>query len=228
MKKLLLFFICSSVFADNELTIKQVGDNFDLTVDQVGYSNVIRRWQTTDTGIDGADNTIEIKQFKGSGSASDKNVLEIRKISGTGNNFALGQGYVVDSNGNFSWDGVEYGDTFAHINVTGDYNDVTMQQTTGGQDPGGHRYWLHIEGDNNTVYTKQQGGGQFINLDIFNDDNNVEIRQKNNGDHSATVKLYGTEPTSIYLLQNSWSDQTYSVTNYCYTTGGCSISVTQE
>ena len=152
----------------------------------------------------------------------------MRRVWGDGNNLALGQGWLVDSGGNFTEEtGGEYGGTFAHINVTGDNNNIAMQQTTN-QNNTGHEYWLHVEGDDNDIYTKQQGSGQFINLDIFNDGNDVSIIQKNSGSHDATVKLYGSEPTSISVLQNSWSDQSYSITQTCVTVGGCSVSVTQE
>lgn len=228
-KYILPLVLAFPVYADdNQITIQQSGDSFELDITQVGYGNIIRRWRTTDNGISGADNVITIRQHNNLGSGSDKNILEIRQVVGQGNNLVLGQGYIVDSSGNYTLDDSEYGDTFAHINVTGDYNDIKMQQTTGGQDPGGHRYHLHVEGDNNDIYTKQQGGDQYINLDIYNDGNDVEIRQKNNGDHYASVILRGTEPTSIYVMQNGWSDNTYSVTNYCYTSGGCNISVSQE
>ena len=56
--------------------------------------------------------------------------LELRRVWGDGNTLKLGQGYQVGTNGNFSIDNAEYGNTFAHINITGDYNDVLMTQRT--------------------------------------------------------------------------------------------------
>ena len=75
---------------------------------------------------------------------------------------------------------------------------------------------------------KRGGGGHYINLDIFNDSNDVFLSQTNSGSHTADVRLYGTQPTDISLIQNAGSNKSYSVTNYCYTSGGCSISVTQQ
>jgi len=63
--------------------------------------------------------------------------------------------------------------------------------------------------------------------DIYNDYNEVDLRQTNNGDHYMSVILRGTEPTDISVIQNGWNNKSYSVTNYCYTTSGCAISVTQ-
>ena len=213
--------------ADNEITIDQSGDNFDLNISQKGYSNVIKRWRSWDEGITGANNTLDIRQHKTHGGSSDQNVMEIRQINGTGNTLKLAQGWQIGTNGNFSIDNQEYGDTFAHINITGDYNDVMMTQRTNSSSSG-HQYWLHVEGDNNDIYTVQrEGGSQYINLDIYNDGNDVDLRQTNAGDHYMSVILRGTQPTDISVIQNGWNNKSYSITNYCYTTGGCSISVTQ-
>ena len=62
---------------------------------------------------------------------------------------------------------------------------------------------------------------------IYNDGNDVDLRQTNAGDHYMSVILGGTQPTDISVIQNGWNNKSYSITNYCYTTGGCSISVTQ-
>ena len=213
--------------ADNEITIDQSGDNLDLYIEQKGYSNVIKRWRSWDEGITGANNTFDIRQHKTHGSSSDQNVLELRQINGTGNTLKLAQGWQIGTNGNFGIDNSEYGDTFAHINITGDYNDVMMTQRTNSSSSG-HQYWLHVEGDNNDIYTVQrEGGSQYINLDIYNDGNDVDLRQTNAGDHYMSVILRGTQPTDISVIQNGWNNKSYSITNYCYTAGGCSISVTQ-
>ena len=115
-----------------------------------------------------------------------------------------------------------------HINITGDYNDVMMTQRTNSSSSG-HQYWLHVEGDNNDIYTVQrEGGSQYINLDIYNDGNDVDLRQTNAGDHYMSVILRGTQPTDISVIQNGWNNKSYSITNYCYTSGGCTVNVTKE
>lgn len=212
---------------DNQITIKQEGNNFELDVTQIGYSNIVKMWRTTEW-IDGVDNTVIIKQAKDRGSSADQNVIEIRRVWGDGNTLKLGQGYHVNTSGNFSIDYEEHGDTFAHINVTGDDNTVLMTQRTNSSSSG-HKYWLHVEGDDNDIFTVQrEGGSQYINLDIYTDGNDVDLIQKNDGDHYMSVILRGTEPTDIDVTQNSINNQSYSITNYCYTVGGCTISVSQN
>ncbi len=224
----LLIFFASQVIAndDNEITIKQEGDNFELDITQIGWDNIVSQWIASEK-IDGDDNEIIIKQSRDRGTSTEPNEIEIRRIWGDGNTLKLGQGYQVGTNGNFSRDYAEYGDTFAHLNITGDNNNILMTQRTNANSSG-HEYWLHLEGDDNDIYTVQrEGGSQYINLDIYNDGNDVDLRQTNNGDHYMSVILRGTEPTNVTVYQNGWNNKSYSVTNYCYTAGGCSINVTQ-
>ena len=225
----LLIFFASQAIADedNEITIMQEGDNFELDITQIGYNNVIKQW-TASEGIEGEDNTIIIKQANDRGYSYDKNIIEIRRVWGDRNTLKLGQGYQIGTNGNFSRDYQEYGDTFTHINVTGDDNNILMTQRTNGNSSG-HDYWLHLEGDDNDIYTVQrEGGSQYINLDVYTDGNDIDLIQKMNGDHYMSVILRGTEPTNVDITQASHQNKSYSVTNYCYTTSGCTINVTQN
>ena len=227
LRTTLLLLLAVPVFADdNQITILQEGDNFELDITQIGFNNIIKQW-TASEGIDGDDNTVIIKQARDRGTGTQPNTIELRRLWGDGNTLKLGQGYQVGTNGNFSRDNAEYGNTFAHINITGDYNDVLMTQRTNSSSSG-HEYWLHLEGDNNDIYTVQrEGGSQYINLDIYNDYNQVDLRQTNAGDHYMSVILNGTQPTDITVYQNGWNNKSYSISQNCHTVGGCSVSVTQ-
>ena len=228
LRLLLLLALSVPAFADdNEITIKQDGDNFELDITQIGYDNIIKQW-TASEKIAGDDNTVIIKQSRDRGTGTEPNVIEIRRVWGDGNTLKLAQGYQIGTNGNFNHDGAEYGDTFAHINITGDYNNILMTQRTNSSSSG-HEYWLHLEGDDNDIYTVQrEGGSQYINLDVYNDGNDIDLIQKMAGDHYMSVILRGTQPTTIGVTQSSNQNQSYSITNYCYTSGGCNISVTQN
>ena len=143
-----------SIADDNQITILQEGDNFELDITQIGYSNIIKQW-TSSEGIDGEDNTIIIKQARDRGNKTEANIIELRRVWGDGNTLKLGQGYQVGTNGNFTRDYAEYGDTFAHLNITGDNNNILMTQRTNSSSAG-HEYWLHLEGDDNDIYTVQR------------------------------------------------------------------------
>ena len=219
LRLLLLLALSVPAFADdNEITIKQDGDNFELDITQIGYDNIIKQW-TASEKIAGDDNTVIIKQSRDRGTGTEPNVLEIRRVWGDRNTLKLAQGYQIGTNGNFNHDGAEYGDTFAHINITGDDNKILMTQRTNSSSSG-HEYWLHLEGDDNDIYTVQrEGGSQYINLDVYNDGNDIDLIQKMAGDHYMSVILRGTQPTTIGVTQSSNQNQSYSITNYCYTSG---------
>ena len=51
--------------------------------------------------------------------------------------------------------------------------------------------------------------------------------QKGSANHNSQIKLQGTEPTTLNLLQQGSTNQTYSITQNCFTVGGCTVNVTQ-
>ena len=89
---------CNPVFADdNEITIKQEGDNFELDITQIGYNNVVKQW-TSSEGIDGSDNTIIIKQARDRGNKTQPNTIELRRLWGDGNTLKLIKYEVIEKN----------------------------------------------------------------------------------------------------------------------------------
>jgi hypothetical protein len=89
---------------------------------------------------------------------------------------------------------------------------------------------LHLAGDGNKVQVKQQSdGAKNLNLTIYNDYNDVFVRQKgNNTSHTATITLDGLYGTDLTLKQMSTTSQTYNLSQTCMTVGGCAVSVTQD
>jgi len=63
---------------------------------------------------------------------------------------------------------------------------------------------------------------------LNNNSNDVDIIQGGNATHSATVTLNGTYGTDLDLTQYSSTAQSYSLTQTCQTSGGCSVAVTQN
>jgi hypothetical protein len=114
------------------------------------------------------------------------------------------------------------------VTVTGDRNGISAQQTNQGS-TNGHSYDLNLTGDDNEVTTIQQhDGAKTINLTIYNDENDVFIRQKGAGsNHSATIELDGTYGTDLTLKQFN-STASYTLQQNCLTVGGCSVIITQQ
>ena len=72
-------------------------------------------------------------------------------------------------------------------------------------------------------------GDHYSHIYYYNtsDSSNTDVTQKGNADHNAQIVLRGNQPTTLTLLQQGSTNQSYSLTQYCVTTGGCNISVTQ-
>ena len=72
-----------------------------------------------------------------------------------------------------------------------------------------------------------QKNGQDNTLDLYisGDSNTADVVQDGNY-NTATISLTGPEPTSTTINQTGNNFST-TVTQYCATTGGCSVTVTQ-
>ena len=214
MKKVLSFLILIPTFLwavdeHNHVHIEQVGSgsvNVDIT--QIGYDNTINfsfahSGNAFDLSQTGTDNSISWVSYWGSGK---------------------------------SWGG----------DVDGTNNSETVVQT------GGATYGRHIWGNSNTVDITQNGTHTH-NIDIHTDDvdhtlsqtgtgshyshvyyygsqdgSTVNLTQKDGANHNAQIRLQGTQPTTLNLLQQGTTNQSYTLTQNCHTSGGCTISVTQE
>ena len=222
---LIVAYIMTSSFvrADNEIFIDQSGNNFAVGVEQIGANN------NATVNADGTNQQLLIVQYNDT--IVDNNVT----VDTTGNNngIKLCQGCAFDypesyTNHDYWYDNWEGGGHSIDVAVTGDSNGISAQQTNQGSTTG-HSYDLNITGDNNEVTTIQQhDGGKTIDLTIYNDENDVYIRQKGSGaNHTATIELDGTYGTDLTVKQFN-STANYSLTQNCVTVGGCSISVTQQ
>ena len=253
-----LFFFMSALEAgDNHVHIDQVndGDNFDLSIDQVGYNNKVdfsfnhsnntidllqygndNYFGYTDAwgsgyswggDIDGVGNDIEVRQ-KCSTTACNDNDFQLH-VWGDNNDVVFGQGYENNNSltPNWNYDGTEPGGNFVRLDIHGDNNEFKGSQK---QDSSSvtHDLIANIYGDDNDVYVRQmQNGNKDLTLTIYNDDNEVTINQKNNGAHNATITLNGTQPTDLSLSQVGNTTQNYTLSQNCITSGGCSVTVTQ-
>ena len=56
---------------------------------------------------------------------------------------------------------------------------------------------------------------------------NVSVLQHGTGEHTAYISVSGSYESNISLEQNSSTAQSYSLTQGCFTVGGCNVSVTQ-
>ena len=254
---LLLLLIRTETFADNAIDIKQVtsGNSNNITVnidgssnevdfsfggsgntvdiDQTGKSAYIGHTHLWGSGaswggdLDGNDNDIELKQYcNQSTCGGDEFGFH---ILGDDNNVMFGQGYELSNSADttFDQDNEEHGGHFVRLDIHGDNNNFKGSQRSNNS---GHEHSnvTYIYGDNNDVFTRQVSNvGKTINLTINNDGNDVSLNQKGSASHAATVTLSGTYGTNLDLVQQGSTAQSYSLSQTCQTTGGCSVSVTQ-
>lgn len=88
---------------------------------------------------------------------------------------------------------------------------------------------LDLTGSNLIVSVTQYGGDQSLDLTTNGNNHDVEIIQKNTGDHTATISLTNSGGAyELELLQDSTTDQTVTVNGSCATTAGCPLSITQS
>ena len=208
---LAILFLTMPVFAgDNHVHVEQVGnggDNVDLTINQIGYDNTINFSfghinNTFNFLQEGDGNSISWVSYWGSGKSWGGDV------DGVGNNEDVAQ-----------YDGATYG-----RHIWGDNNDVDVYQH------GEHTFNLDIHADDTDVDLWQEGTGSHYAHTYFYgtaDGSEVDVKQKDSANHNAQIRLQGTQPTILNLLQQGSTNQSYTITNTCYTAGGCTVNLTQ-
>tara|TARA_B100002019_G_scaffold241237_1_gene217160 strand:+ start:3035 stop:3730 length:696 start_codon:yes stop_codon:yes gene_type:complete len=206
--------IVAPVFAgptdDNHIHVEQLngGDNVELNLQQLGYGNTIN------FSFDHANNEFNITQY-GVG-----NSVSWVSYWGSGKNW----GGDVDGSGNtetvVQYDGATYG-----RHIWGNNNEVDIYQS------GDHTHNLDIHVDGVTHEGWQEGTGTHYSHVYFygtSDDSVTDVMQKGSGNHNAQIRLQGTEHTTLNLLQQGSTNQSYTLTQNCYTAGGCTVNVTQQ
>ena len=219
---------------DNSVYFSVGGNNNTIYLQQEGKNNDIGWTDAWGSGyswggdLDGNNNDIEIRQ-KCSFSTCNANDAQFH-ISGNNNDVLFGQGYYLSSTDDttFDYDNYEPGGNFLRLDIHGDNNDFSGSQKMDSSSTT-HSMTVNLYSNSNDVFAQQwANGNKTLTLTTNNDSNIVDIEQKSTGAHSATISLDGTNPTTLDLLQQGTTNQSYTLTQSCVTVGGCSISVTQD
>jgi len=208
----------------NEITITQIGDGLDLDITQKGGNNAVKEgfWNSV---IDGDDNTVLFHQEHSNGTST--NVIEYGAIQGKNNSVEVRQGSDNLGGNGVRSDSTEYSGHYAHIGIIGDDNTIRIGQRNPDNSP--HSAWAVIMADGADVEITQ-GSSSTKDAEVWveNDDSNISVLQHSSGAHTAYVDTYGPYASTVDLEQKGTSANSYSLTQYCNTTGGCSVSVTQQ
>ena len=227
---------------DNTVEFSMNHDDNTLDIDQTVTgtstgSNIVS-WVTywgsgTSWGgdLDGTGNSIKVEQWQNLGSNTNRVGFHIPTND---NEVDICQGGIYSSSTDTtcSFDSGEYGGHTTNLDLHNGGADVRISQTTGTNSSRseGHYAQVYTYGGNNAdVFIQQRGNGdKKAYVTIRTNDSSVNLVQKSDGDHTATIDLTGSYGTDLTLTQDSQTDQTYSLTNNCTTIGGCSVTVTQN
>ena len=235
---LLIFFSLSSfAYADNIVSITQIGDDLEVNISQIGKNNTITKniW-TVSHDWEGDDNEFDLRQKNTVPNNNQTNYMGFH-ILGDNNTVKVGQGYADQGSlatahvQEWNTDNWEGGGNTVMIDIHGDDNILNIGQRNGSQgNYNGHDVTAYIYGDDNTARTVQvHDGAKDLTLTLIGDDHTIYTEQRSTGAHNMTVHLTnGSGPYSAFLKQDSSTTQNYSMTGTCNTGGGCSISVTQQ
>ena len=194
---------------DNHIHVEQVGsaDDVSLTINQLGFGNTVEfsfahQGNTFNLTQNGSGNKISWVPYWGSGKSWGGDV------DGSDNTETVIQ-----------FDGAEYG-----RHIWGDNNTVEIYQH------GDHTHYIDIHVDDVDHESWQEGtGSHYSHADFYGttDGSSTDMTQKGTANHNAQIRIQGTEPTTLNLLQQGGTNQSYTLTQTCYTAGGCTVNVSQ-
>ncbi|SVB32667.1 uncharacterized protein METZ01_LOCUS185521 [marine metagenome] len=212
------------------LDLLQVGNN-----NEIGYANDYPSWGSGVSwggDIDFDDQDIKLWQNCTKNSSCNKNDIQFHVSYGTDNKLWWSQGFIIDDRNDTNWskDNTEGGGHNVTIDIHGNDNSIIgHQRNCSAGSCTGHSARIYLYGDDNDVFGQQQAdGSKEFYLTINNDDNTVDYLQDGAGEHNATITITGSQPTTLDLTQHSNSTQNYTLTQNCVTSGGCTVTVTQD
>jgi len=213
----------------NEIYVNQIGDDFTLEVVQDGQDNYFQYCAINNdsncTDMNGnahgwADGVASDDSTVTSSTVGDDNTVVVAHATGRNNT----------------------NENITNIDIVGDRNKA--QNIFANHSNGSHPYstmdWgglkesnIEIDGDDNTVKHQSDSYGEVeANISVTGDDNSVIVYQRSmrNVANIDVTNAGGPVTVNAQQLGSSWQDtglNSYSVTQFCTNTNGCSVSVTQ-
>ena len=195
---------------DNHIHVEQVadGDDIELNITQVGFANSI------EFSFAHSGNVFNLQQH-GNG-----NSISWVSYWGSGKSW----GGDVDGSNNteniIQYNGATYG-----RHIWGNENTVDVYQN------GSHTHNLDIHADDVEHDLWQDGSGTHYSHVYYygNTDGSItNLKQEGTANHNAQITLTGAYMTTLNVLQQGSTNQSYNLTQNCQTVGGCTVNVTQN
>ena len=219
---------------DNSVNFTMAHDDNTIDIDQEGNNNTVSWISYWGSGkawggdLDGNNNNIKIEQHNTTGTDANRVGFHIQSNSNT---VHVGQGCSFDNSSDTSCESsstVEYGGHTVNLDLHSGGNTIKIGQETGTGNADHYAQIYTYGGENNNLFVKQKGNGnKTLNMTIRTDGGTQDILQKDDGAHTATIDLTGSYHTDLSLIQRGSTNQSYSLTQDCQTSGGCSVSLTQ-
>jgi hypothetical protein len=207
---------------NNELDISQEGNN--NTVSWISYWGSGRSWGGD---LDGNNNIVKIEQHNTTGTDANRVGFHIQSNSNT---VSVGQGCTYDGQSDTTCSGTtsEYGGHTVNLDLHSGNNNIKVGQSSGSVDADHYAQIYMYGGEYNTMFIKQDGSGnKTLNMTVRTDGGTQSVIQKDGGAHTATIDLTGSYHTDLSLIQQGSTNQSYSLTQNCLTSGGCTVGITQ-
>ena len=194
---------------DNHVHVEQVGsgDDLELNIDQMGYGNTI------EFSFDHSGNVFNLSQ------SGNDNYIGWVSYWGSGKSWGGDVDGVNNNEADMQLNGATYG-----RHIWGNNNDVDIYQN------GTHTHNLDIHVSNVDHDVWQDGQGSHYNQTYFygsTHGSDTNVSQTGDANHNSQIRIYGNQPVTLNLTQQGSTNQSYILNQSCYTTGGCSITVTQ-
>jgi len=188
----------------NQIYVNQVGSYNTVDVLQSGT------YHLTDITIQGDSNSIGLDQL------GWKNYSNIN-INGSSNITNVYQ----SNSGTASTPG-----HYSSVDVTGNTNTVNVSQTGDAEKTS----FIIINGNTNNITNNQVGTGtKYSDIKATGNGHTVSLDQKDAGAHSARIEVTNSGGSStVNVLQQGNTNQTYLLQQSCANAGGCSVTMTQQ
>lgn len=188
----------------NQIYVNQVGSYNTIDVLQSGT------YHLTDITIQGDSNTVGLDQLGWKNYAN----ININGSSNTANVYQSNSG-TTSSLGHYS-----------SVGITGNTNTVNVSQTGDAEKTS----FILINGNTNSITNNQFGTGtKYSDIKATGNGHTVSLDQKDSGAHSARIEVTNSGGSStVNVLQQGNTNQTYLLQQSCANAGGCSVTMTQQ
>ena len=189
----------------NEINIDQIGYYNNIDVIQSGHYHLV------DINVIGNTNNIDVSQY------GIKNYVKVQTINGNNNSVNIFQ---------HNTGGAQALGQFSETLISGSNNTITSNQTGDGEKIN----FTNVSGDLNIINHLQNGTGtKYSDIKATGNGHSITLDQKDGGAHAARIEVTNNGGAStVNVLQQGNTNQTYSVQQLCATVGGCSVGIQQQ